>query len=62
MSNSNKNLVMGPRWGPDTKTNWATDRRSQYNFNFNFNLPRDVPYLHAKFGQNKWKGVEMYKE
>jgi hypothetical protein len=24
----NKNLVMGSRWEPDTKTDWPTDRRS----------------------------------
>jgi hypothetical protein len=23
------NLIMGPKEGPDTKTNWPTDRRSQ---------------------------------
>jgi hypothetical protein len=33
MSDSNKNLVVDHRWGPDTKTNWSTDRRSQYNLN-----------------------------
>jgi hypothetical protein len=25
----------GPHWGPGTKTNWPTDRRSQYNLKFN---------------------------
>jgi hypothetical protein len=25
----------GPHWGPDTKTNWPTDRRSQYNLKLN---------------------------
>jgi hypothetical protein len=34
MSDSNKNLVMGPRWWCDTKMNWPTDRRSRNNFNF----------------------------
>jgi hypothetical protein len=24
----NKNLVVGSRWGPDTKTDWPTERRS----------------------------------
>jgi hypothetical protein len=27
-SDSNKNLVISPRWGLDTKTDWPTDRRS----------------------------------
>jgi hypothetical protein len=27
-------LVVGPRWAPDTKTDWPTDCRSQINFNF----------------------------
>jgi hypothetical protein len=30
-----KNPVVGPKWGPNTKTNWPTDRRSQYNLNLN---------------------------
>jgi hypothetical protein len=29
-------LVKGPRWAPDTKTDWPTDFRSQINFNFNW--------------------------
>jgi hypothetical protein len=33
MSDSNKNLVMDHRWGPDTKPDWPTDRRSQNNLN-----------------------------
>jgi hypothetical protein len=28
-------LVACSRWAPDTKTNWPTDRRSQYNLKFN---------------------------
>jgi hypothetical protein len=28
-------LVKGPRWAPDTKTDWPTDCRSQINFSFN---------------------------
>jgi hypothetical protein len=28
-------LVEGPRWAPDTKTDWLTDCRSQINFIFN---------------------------
>jgi hypothetical protein len=28
--------VTGPRWAPDTKTDWPTYCRSQINFNFNF--------------------------
>jgi hypothetical protein len=38
MSDSNKNLVMGPRWGRDTKTDWPTDRWSQNNLNLNENV------------------------
>jgi hypothetical protein len=34
MPHSNKNLVMCPRWVPDTKRDWPTDRRSPNNFNF----------------------------
>jgi hypothetical protein len=34
MSDSNKNLVMDPRWVTDTKTAWATDRRLQHNFDY----------------------------
>jgi hypothetical protein len=34
LSNSKKNLVLGPRWGLDTKIDWPTDRRSQHNFVF----------------------------
>jgi hypothetical protein len=30
-SDSNKNLVISPRLGLDTKTDWPTDRRSSYN-------------------------------
>jgi hypothetical protein len=26
-------LVPGPRWAPDTKTDWPTDYRLQINFN-----------------------------
>jgi hypothetical protein len=28
LSDSNKNLVVSPRWVLDTKTDWLTDRRS----------------------------------
>jgi hypothetical protein len=35
MSDSNKNLVMGSRWGPNTKTDWLTDHRLQNNLNLN---------------------------
>jgi hypothetical protein len=31
-------LVAGPRWVPDTKTDWPTDCRSEINFNFNFTI------------------------
>jgi hypothetical protein len=34
LSESNKNLVMGPRWVPDRKTDWPTDRQLQHNFGF----------------------------
>jgi hypothetical protein len=37
MSDSNKDLIKDPRWGPDTKTDWPTDRRSQNNLN-----PKDL--------------------
>jgi hypothetical protein len=33
MSDNNKNLVMGTRWGLYTKTDWPTDRWSQNNLN-----------------------------
>jgi hypothetical protein len=33
-----RNLVMRSTWGPDTKTDWPTYRRSQLNVNFNFNF------------------------
>jgi hypothetical protein len=33
MSDSNKNLVMGPRWRPGTGMDWLTDRWSQNNLN-----------------------------
>jgi hypothetical protein len=36
-SDSNKNLFVGPRRRPDTKTDWPTDRRSQNNLNLNLN-------------------------
>jgi hypothetical protein len=29
-------LVTGPRWAPDTKTDWPTDCQLQINFNFNY--------------------------
>jgi hypothetical protein len=31
-------FVKGPRWAPDTKTDWLTGCRSQINFNFNVNF------------------------
>jgi hypothetical protein len=31
-------LVTGPRWAPDTKTDWPTDCRSQCDFDFDFDL------------------------
>jgi hypothetical protein len=36
LSESNRNLVMGPRWVPNTKRDWPTDRRSHHNFDFGF--------------------------
>jgi hypothetical protein len=36
LSDSNQNLVMGPRWVPDTKTDWPTDRRSIISFSYKF--------------------------
>jgi hypothetical protein len=35
-------MVAGPRWEPDTKIDWPTDRRSKYNFDFNFNFECDL--------------------
>jgi hypothetical protein len=29
-----KNLVISSRWGPETQTQWATDRPSQLGINF----------------------------
>jgi hypothetical protein len=29
LSDSSRNMVMGPRWVPDTKTDWPTDRTSR---------------------------------
>jgi hypothetical protein len=29
---SNKNLLIGPRWVPDTQTEWTTGHRSEYDF------------------------------
>jgi hypothetical protein len=36
--NEKEKLVVGPRWAPDTKTDWPTDCGSKFNFNFNFNF------------------------
>jgi hypothetical protein len=33
-----KNLVAGPRWVPDTKTDWPNDRKSSYKFDLTFML------------------------
>jgi hypothetical protein len=48
-------LVEGPRWVPDTKTDWPTDCRSSYNFDFDVDVwgsgeidPR-ILYLSASF-------------
>jgi hypothetical protein len=35
MSDSNKNVVIGPRWGPDAEMDWRTDHWSQNNLNLN---------------------------
>jgi hypothetical protein len=35
---SNKNLVLGPKWVLDTKTDWPTDRRSLHKFDLNFDF------------------------
>jgi hypothetical protein len=37
-SDSNKDLVVSPRWVLDTKTDWPTDRQSYHNFDFGFDL------------------------
>jgi hypothetical protein len=34
-------LVVGPRWVPDTKTDWPTDCRSSLNFNLLVSADRD---------------------
>jgi hypothetical protein len=47
----NKNLVVGHRWGKgaDTKTNWPTDCRSQYNLNLNLSkIVILIPFLGAR--------------
>jgi hypothetical protein len=31
-------MIMGSKEGLKTKTNWPTDRRSQFNLNLNLNL------------------------
>jgi hypothetical protein len=38
LSDSNINLILGPRWVLDTKTDCLTDRRSKHNFDFDFDL------------------------
>jgi hypothetical protein len=34
MYNSNKNLVLGPRWLPDIKIDWPPYHRSEHDFEF----------------------------
>jgi hypothetical protein len=38
MSDSNKILVIDPRWVPDTKTDWPTDRWSHHNWDIDFDF------------------------
>lgn len=38
LSDNTKNLNIGPRWVPETKTRWPTKRRANYNFDFYFDL------------------------
>jgi hypothetical protein len=40
--NEKGKLVKGPRWAPDTKTDWPTDCRSQINFNFNLSCTQQA--------------------
>jgi hypothetical protein len=54
-------LVKGPRWAPDTKTDWPSDCRSwiNFNFNFNFNLPEldldtDTELVHGSLNVVLW--------
>jgi hypothetical protein len=47
-------LVAGPRWVPDTKTDWPTDCRSQYNFGFDFDL------MYRKYKRLKLGGGQAY--
>jgi hypothetical protein len=48
MSYSNTNLVIGPRWEPEPKTDWPTERRSQNNLNLNLSLA--LKYGHESRG------------
>jgi hypothetical protein len=36
MSDSNKDLVVSPRWVLYSKTDWPADRRSYHDFDFDF--------------------------
>jgi hypothetical protein len=36
-------LVGGPRWWPDTRTAYQTDRRSYDNSEFDFDIPLTTP-------------------
>jgi hypothetical protein len=49
-------LVAGPRWVPDTKTNWLTNCRSQYNFDFDFFGSQSVT------GENSMQNSRRLKE
>jgi hypothetical protein len=45
MLDNNKYLVVSPKWVLYSKTDWPTDRRSQYNFNFDFDFDFDFESL-----------------
>jgi hypothetical protein len=38
LPDSNKDLVLSPRWVLHSKTDWSTDRRSEHNFDFYFGI------------------------
>jgi hypothetical protein len=57
---SNKNLVMGPCWVPDTKADWPTDHQLQHDFD----LKRGSVYEETAFmiGAERFNRVEVSRE
>jgi hypothetical protein len=45
---------MGPQWGPDTKTDWPTDGRSQNNLN----LVLLKTYYYKNYSTNSYKVLQ----